>query len=60
MLQKDETVLATGDRIYGLLNWAYIRVMSMEKISFAPLNLLASVCIYRCVIVSKVLSSLVQ
>ena len=59
MLQKDETVLATGDRIYGLLNWAYIRVMSMEKI-FAPLNLLASVCIYRCVIVSKVLSSLVQ
>ena len=31
MLQKDGTVLATGDRIYGPLNWAYITVMSMGQ-----------------------------
>ena len=31
MLQKDGTALATGDRIYGPLNWAYITVMSMKK-----------------------------
>ena len=43
MLQKDETVFATGDRIYGPLNWVHITVMSMGKISFAPLNNLSSV-----------------
>ena len=31
MLKKDETVLATGDRIYAPLNWAYITVTSMEN-----------------------------
>ena len=31
MLQKNGTVLVTGDRIYGPLNWAYITVMSMGK-----------------------------
>ena len=29
--KKDGTVLDTGDRIYGLLTWAYIAVMSMGK-----------------------------
>ena len=40
MLQMDETVLATCDRIQASLNRAYITVMSMEKLSFAPSNLL--------------------
>ena len=43
MLPKDGTVLATGDRIYGQLNWACFTVISMGKISLAPLNILASV-----------------
>ena len=30
-LQKDGTVLATGDRIDGPLNWAYFTVMSLGK-----------------------------
>ena len=29
MLQKDETVFATGDQIYGPLNWVHITVMSL-------------------------------
>ena len=30
-MQNDGPVLATGDRIYGPLNWAYITVMPMGK-----------------------------
>ena len=42
MLQKDGTVLAAGDRIFGQLNWAYICYVYGKK-SFASLNILASV-----------------
>ena len=43
MLQKDGTVLATGDRIYGPLNWAYDYSEVYGEISIAPLNILSSV-----------------
>ena len=48
MLQKNGTVLATGDRIYGLLNRAYITVMSMGKY-YLPLQIFMAVLILRAV-----------
>ena len=45
MLQNDVTVLVSGNQNYGLLNWAYNYYSNVYgKISYAPLNILASVC----------------
>ena len=41
--KKDVKVLATGNQSYWPLNWAYSYGNIYGKISFAPLNILATV-----------------